>query len=236
MPLNLTFFNSTSNLIILGKTSKAQRPRKPKQLEDEFEGPINDVPEDDDYVDPFNVDDGLLQDENVVEDFPEEDEENVDDRNVNNANVPQIPEDDVNEDEEDDDDYIEPESEEVPEDDEDDLDSEEARPDGEDVDDAETVDGDGTNTRRVPTFFHCIMGGYGPFGPIRSIGHFGFNAFVPVIGRVQPRVPKLIASIPSSFPLGLQGTYTTMVCDIMMRYILIVFIWWILLNVLCLIF
>ena len=66
------------------------------------------------------------------------------------------------------------------------------------------------------------MGGYGPFGPIRSIGHFGFNAFVPVIGRVQPRVPKLIASIPSSFPLGLQGTYTTMVCDIMMRYILIV--------------
>ena len=167
--------------------------------------------EDDDYVDPFNVDDGLLQDENIVEEFPDEEDEmenSGDDTEEEEPNVERLPE-------EEDDEYSDPDSEEVPTQDYDEDDGGETEETTKDPnDDAETVTTKGTKPRRRPTFFHCIMGGYGPFGPIRSIGHIGFGAVVPVIGRARPRVPKLIASIPSSFPLGLQGTYTTMVNEI----------------------
>ena len=43
--------------------------------------------DDDDYVDPFNVDDGLLQDENEIEDFPDEDEEEEEARQVEETTV-----------------------------------------------------------------------------------------------------------------------------------------------------
>ena len=189
-------------IFILGKKSNNQKPRQPKQLEDEFDDADEDEIEDDDYVDPFNVDDGLLQDENVVEEFPDEDEEmedSGDETEEESTNVPRLPE--------------EEDEEEVPEEEYDENEDDETEETTNDPnDDAETVGTtNGTKPRRRPTFFHCIMGGYGPFGPIRSIGHIGFGAVVPVIGRARPRVPKLIASIPSSFPLGLQGTYTTMV-------------------------
>jgi hypothetical protein len=156
------------------------------------------------------VDDGLLQDENVVEEFPDEDEEEMENSGDDEPNVPKLPE----EEDDYDDDYVEPESEEIPEEEEEEIDDEEDETDdGTDPnDDAETVDGNGKKPRRRPNFFHCIMGGYGPFGPIRNIGHIGFGAVVPVVTRrIRPRVPKLIASIPTTFPLGLQGTYTTMV-------------------------
>ena len=154
------------------------------------------------------MDDGLLQDENVVEEFPDEDEDETENSGDDTTNVPQLPD----EEEVDDDDYVEPESEEIPEEEEI-GDEEDETEDGRDPnDDAETVDGNGKKPRRRPTFFHCIMGGYGPFGPIRNIGHIGFGAVVPgITRRIRPRVPKLIASIPTTFPLGLQGTYTTMV-------------------------
>ena len=155
------------------------------------------------------MDDGLLQDENVVEEFPDEDEDETENSGDDTTNVPQLPDaEDV-----DDDDYVEPESEEIPEEEEEIDDEEDETEDGKDPnDDAETVDGNGQKPNRRPTFFHCIMGGYGPFGPIRNIGHIGFGAVVPVVTRrIRPRVPKLIASIPTTFPLGLQGTYTTMV-------------------------
>ena len=191
----------------VGKKSK-KKQRRPKQLEDEFD--FDDIDdgtgatknEDDDYFDPFNVDDGLLQDENVVEDFPDEEDDDIQPETSGNGGSNTEDEDDP------DYEYPEPESGEYPdeEDDEDDSD-----PD----DDAETVGGtNGQRPRQRPTFFHCIMGGYGPFGPIRTIGHIGFGAFVPpILGGVQPRVPRAfpIASIPTTFPIGLQGTYTTMV-------------------------
>ena len=49
--------------------------------------------DDDDYVDPFNVDDGLLQDENEIEDFPDEDEEEEEARQVEETTVTPVTDD-----------------------------------------------------------------------------------------------------------------------------------------------
>ena len=89
--------------------------------------------EEDDYVDPFNVDDGLLQDDNEIEDFPDEDEDEEDREEVT---TPTPPDDDFNP-----------------------------------QDDAETIDDE--EEREEPKYFHCLFGGYGPFGVVNSIGHLG---------------------------------------------------------------
>ena len=140
-----------------------------------------------------------------MEEFPDFEEDN-DNSSGGGATNPK--------DMENDEDYATPESEETPETDNDE--DENTEDNGDPNDDAETVTGNGNTPTFFPTFrptfFHCIMGGYGPFGPVRNIGHIGFGAIVPAVGRTRPRVPKLISSIPLSFPLGLQGTYTTMVC------------------------
>ncbi len=52
-----------------------------------------------------------------------------------------------------------------------------------------------TNVRPV-TFYHCMLGGYGPAGPVSAVGHVG-AAF---IHRLDPIIPPL----PPSFPLGSQ--------------------------------
>ena len=93
--------------------------------------------EEDDYVDPFNVDDGLLQDDNEIEDFPDEDEDEEDREEVTTPTPP----------DDDDDDDFNPQ------------------------DDAETIDDD--EEREEPKYFHCLFGGYGPFGVVNSIGHLG---------------------------------------------------------------
>ena len=70
--------------------------------------------------------------------------------------------------------------------------------------DEETSDEDDgilkTNTKKM-TFYHCLFGGYGPFGPMNAVGHVG-AAF---IRRRRPIIPPL----PSSFPLGSQGVQAT---------------------------
>ena len=61
--------------------------------------------------------------------------------------------------------------------------------------------------RRGPPFFHCVMGGYGPNGPMPSVSH---------IVPSQPRTPRFIPALPLAFPLGLDGMYSVMMSNTLM--------------------
>ena len=120
-----------------------------------------------------------------------------------------LPSDEQTSDEESDND-VPPES--VEEDEEEDYEDVEAFPDEyfdeESIDDSdidestESVEGGNGTSPRRPPFFHCVVGGYGPQGPLPTISHV-----VPSL----PRRPRLIPSLPQSFPLGMQGIYTSVV-------------------------
>ena len=174
---------------LLIKVDTVEANRQPKQLEDESEEDAEEIDVDasEETEDSDEEDEEDEEYEEYEEDEEEQDDEDEDEDEYDDYEDPFNVDDGLLEDENDIEDFPEYEDEEQEAEEEDANEN----PD----EDAETID----NGVEEPSYFHCMFGGYGPFGPINSIGHIG-------------RIPfPLFSPIPSTFPLGFSGSFSSMV-------------------------
>ena len=74
--------------------------------------------------------------------------------------------------------------------------------------------------RRRPPFFHCVMGGYGPNGPMPTVSHvipsarrlprYYYKSFYEHLSNLI-NMFRFVPSLPAEFPLGRDGIQGSMI-------------------------